>query len=148
MAGKRKNITYTVTDRGCHECTSHHLNKDGYPCIFKDGRNQNMHRVLYEEKFGSLPKGHVARHTCDNPQCINMDHIVPGTPKQNSQDMVDRGRTNTPKRDGKRRDVKLTYSQIDEIRRNPNKLSQAKLGKIYGVHQGTISKIINFKKGN
>lgn len=71
MAGKRKKVEFVVTDAGCHECTSHAVGTSGYPCVWKNRRNQNLHRVLYEEKFGPLGDL-VARHTCDNRKCIKL----------------------------------------------------------------------------
>jgi len=34
----------------------------------------------------------VARHTCNNPSCVNPAHIIPGTHKENSEDMIKAGR--------------------------------------------------------
>jgi len=39
-----------------------------------------------------IPDGHVVRHRCDNPPCINPEHLITGTQGQNIQDMIDRGR--------------------------------------------------------
>lgn len=38
--------------------------------------------------------GIVARHTCDNPSCVNPAHVVVGSQKDNLTDMVVRGRSN------------------------------------------------------
>lgn len=91
MAGKRKTITFTVDKNGCHICTSHASGTSGYPSLWKDGRNQNMHRVLYEEKHGSLPENVLVRHTCDVPACINDEHLVSGTVKDNAVDRKNEG---------------------------------------------------------
>jgi len=50
------------------------------------------HRIAYERWVGPIPAGHVVRHQCDNPPCINPAHLITGTPSQNVQDMIDRGR--------------------------------------------------------
>lgn len=50
------------------------------------------HRLSYEITKGEIPKGMLIRHTCDNPLCINPDHLILGTPKDNHDDMVARGR--------------------------------------------------------
>lgn len=144
MSGKRKEITFIVTKDGCHECTSHYLNIHGYPMLSKNNRPNNMHRVLWEEKHGKLPKGIVVRHKCDNRKCINLEHCETGTCKENSQDCKKRGRLNTP-RGEKRSDCKLTDAQIIEIRKNYTH-SQGALAKIYKVNQSTISRIKSGEK--
>jgi hypothetical protein len=90
--GKKLKVTYTIDENGCHICTSHRRNKQGYPRGHRNGKNESIFRILYEEKYGKIPDGLVARHTCDNRLCINSEHCDPGTPQQNSQDAVDRNR--------------------------------------------------------
>lgn len=48
------------------------------------------HRKVYYEATGELPE--VVRHTCDNPRCINIKHLVAGTQVDNMRDMAVRGR--------------------------------------------------------
>lgn len=50
------------------------------------------HRVMYEERHGETPKGLLIRHRCDNPPCVNPDHLLIGTQAQNASDMRERGR--------------------------------------------------------
>ena len=51
------------------------------------------HRYALERKLGrELEPGEVARHTCDNPICVNPDHLLPGTQRDNVDDMMRRGR--------------------------------------------------------
>mgnify|MGYP001561850012 CR=1 FL=1 len=138
MGAHRKTIKYTVNERGCFICTSHHLGTHGYPQIWKDGRPQNMHRVLYEEKYGLLPPKIEVRHTCDTPACINMEHMLPGTTFDNAQDRTIRGRNNPPigERSGT---AKLTEEQVSEIRAASG--SQGSIGKRYGIGQSQVSRI-------
>lgn len=49
------------------------------------------HRVVFFTIHGYWPQ--VVRHTCDNPRCINPEHLVGGTQKDNRADCVSRGRT-------------------------------------------------------
>lgn len=137
MAGKRKTITFTVNDRGCHICTSHAPGTHGYPCLWKDGRNQNMHRVLYEEANGPLGDL-VARHICDETLCVNLAHIEPGTYADNTADITERGRHNPPcgERSGT---AKLTQHQVAAIRAATG--SQRNIAEAYGVNQSSVSRI-------
>ena len=58
------------------------------PCGTK--KPTTRHRKVYYEATGELPE--VVRHKCDNPRCINPDHLEGGTQKDNMQDCVQRGR--------------------------------------------------------
>jgi len=50
------------------------------------------YRDFYERIKGPVPKGVVLRHNCDNRLCMNPNHLEPGTPKDNVDDMMARGR--------------------------------------------------------
>jgi hypothetical protein len=49
-------------------------------------------RVLLGLELGD---GLVARHTCHDPGCVNVRHLIPGTPADNSRDMIEAGRSLT-----------------------------------------------------
>lgn len=70
--------------------------KQGYGWIStggRAGRDVPVHRAAYELHFGvGIPADLVARHTCDNPPCVNPYHIEPGTRQDNMDDMHRRGR--------------------------------------------------------
>ena len=47
-------------------------------------------RYIYQMFKGEIPSGLVIRHTCDNKKCINPDHLILGTYKENTQDYMER----------------------------------------------------------
>lgn len=67
--------------------------RNGYG-IINDGKKIPVyaHRLSYRIANGEIPSGMVVRHRCDNPKCVNPDHLQTGTKKQNTKDMVERGR--------------------------------------------------------
>ena len=139
MSGKRKPVTYIEDENGCHICTSHALDADGYPCVTKNDKKHHLHRVLFEESTStSLDNLMVVRHTCDNRACINTLHLLRGTRKQNSEDMVARNRCNTLRGES-RSDTKLLDKDVLFIR--SSNLSQYKLASMFNVNQSTISRI-------
>ena len=50
------------------------------------------HRVSWERAYGPIPGGLWCLHKCDTPQCINPDHLFLGRARENTDDMVRKGR--------------------------------------------------------
>ena len=84
-----------------------YVDRDGYGRFsVRDGGKQRWLRVthlMWEWANGvPFPQGLLARHTCDNPNCVNPAHIIPGTQLENRRDAVERGRTARGDRQGHR----------------------------------------------
>lgn len=63
--------------------------KNGYGKC-KDGAY--AHRRAWSDEHGPIPAGMVVAHSCDNPPCVNVEHLFLTTPKGNTADMVAKGR--------------------------------------------------------
>lgn len=79
-------------ESGCWEWQGTKFNT-GYGQFCVAGLTRSAHRVCFELTKGLIPEGLLVRHTCDNPGCVNPAHLLLGTIKDNTWDMINRGRS-------------------------------------------------------
>jgi len=66
----------------------------GYGAIHLYDQYLAIHRVAYEIWVSPIPEGKILMHECDNPSCIEPQHLKIGTTKDNNKDRSLKGRTN------------------------------------------------------
>lgn len=122
---------------GCWVWTQSECLRGGYGQVgHKTYGTNKAHRLSYAAFQGDCT-GYWVCHACDNPACINPDHLFLGDAMANHKDMVRKGRGNYARIAKSMR--KLNHQQVREIRASP--LSQVVLGALYGVSDGTIGQI-------
>ena len=101
-------------------------------------RRWKTHRLSYELNLGPIPEGMSVLHSCDNPRCINPEHLVLGTHDDNMRHLKERGRANRkPVNVGdKNASAKLSEKQIVDIRASVE--SRKVLADLYGVSYSNI----------
>lgn len=99
---------------------------------------------LISHNFGlyDIPDEIVVRHKCNNPNCVNPDHLCLGTYQHNSQDMIDAKRNR--KQDGSHICCKLDWNTVNEIRQkwSTGKYHKQELADEFDISGGTAWKII------
>lgn len=107
----------------------------------KLGRPMLAHRIAWIMSYGDDPQSKLILHKCDNPACVNPDHLQVGTAAQNSADMVSKGRSSKGEHHFH---AKLTAADVAEVRRiyALRNISQRDLAAMYGVSRPTISAIV------
>lgn len=124
---------------------------NGYGAIQYNGKQEGTHRVAWMMVHGSIPKGMMVMHACDNPLCVRIDHLSLGSLQENVQDMVAKGRASRsgPRRPAKgerNSGAKLTEMDVVRIRNYHNAgLSIRELANRYSVTDISIRNIINRK---
>lgn len=133
------------------------VDSSGYGQVKEFGKIHKAHRFSYTHYVGKIPDGLCVLHSCDNPRCVNPNHLWLGTKADNSRDMIEKGRDNFKCSKGATDPAKgedngmaiLTEELVIWIRqvykpRHP-KFGQSALGRHLGMSQANIHRIITRK---
>lgn len=131
---------------GCWEVQGHALHSghvqlsEGSPSK-GDYHRTRAHVFAWEQHHGTrVPIGMVVMHTCDNPRCVNPDHLRIGTQRDNIIDSIQKGRYNTFGIQ------KLNAEQVREIRAlSKQGLRQKDIAVRFHIARNTVSGIVNRK---
>jgi hypothetical protein len=147
LARRLANGTTINESTGCWEW-QRHRNNYGYGKLTVAGRGVYAHRLAYELCNSPIPGGMDLLHRCDNPRCINPDHLSVGTRSDNMKDCSRKGRARIPMpvlRGTANGAAKLSETDVVAIRRLlAKKWTQQAIADRFGVPQSQIS---NIKRG-
>lgn len=116
----------------------------GYGWMSVRGKQVYAHRLMLELTGHALPEGCEVMHTCDNPACVNPQHLVVGDRAQNATDMVAKGRS---AKGAHHSQAKLTADEVRQIRELcEHGYGHRWIGQQYGVDPSTVSLIKNRKR--
>ena len=146
---------------GCWLWTGRTAGK-GYGVIGSGKRTLYAHRISYELNVGPIPRGMFVCHHCDTPLCVRPDHLFAGTPQDNSDDAVAKGRMASGDRHGLRRHpdacrpprgeksgtAKLNVDDVRYLRmlRETEGLSHRELAQRFSIGQTQVQAILSRKK--
>ena len=100
-----RHIVTDMTDDSCWETDFRSVGRGGHPHMCVGSRTKGkrapdlqVHRVAWECHHAQpIPEGFILLHSCDNPRCCNPNHLVLGTHKDNTHDMMSKGRASWQK---------------------------------------------------
>jgi hypothetical protein len=126
----------------CWVWTAAKANK-GYGVMRIDGKNIRAHIFSYEVHLGPVLDGVFVCHRCDNPPCVNPQHLFLGTNHENVKDMVSKKRHTYGEKNPQ---SKLTeYDVMGIFKSKSEGMRNSDIARVVGVSQTTICQIL---KGN
>ena len=112
--------------------------------VFYDWNHKpwRAHRYMWAIERGSIG-GMCVCHRCDNPECVNPDHLFLGTHTDNMRDMTAKGRGNRPNTQGSRHGAaKLSEQDVLDIRGDlAEGIAGTSIAYRYGVSRQLVSQI-------
>ncbi len=109
-----------------------------YGYLIINYRKVNAHRFSWEIYFGEIFGGLCVLHKCDNPLCVNPNHLFLGTIQDNIKDRDNKNRQARGENNG---NATLSQAEVKQIRYLARRFSQKEIAKIFDVRPACISKI-------
>ena len=127
---------YSLPGPGCWQWLGYKDN-NGYGRLNVKGKPMLASRVSYLLHYGEVPEGHYVCHKCDNPSCVNPEHLFAGTQADNVADMHNKGRDRKRGMPGSKHHAsKLNDTAVKEIRQSD--APDSFFAKKFGVSRATI----------
>lgn len=124
-----------VNIRGPDDCWewTKHRNRDGYGQISIQKKHEVASRVSYQILYGRISKDKIILHTCDNPPCVNPNHLWAGTHADNMRDMSRKGRAAGGRHQRLKKDVAFAIYK--------STLPYHQLAAMYGTTRPTVLRV-------
>ena len=118
-----------------------HRHRHEPPDLFDYARGSYAHRFAWRLHHGPIPDGMLVCHRCDTPPCVNPAHLFLGTPHDNTQDMVDKGRARGRAFVGEAHGLaKLTEARVRDLRRRAAAGERHEdIAREFGVSKSTVT---------
>lgn len=138
----------------------------GYGVFFFENKNQKAHRVSFKFAHGKINEGMSICHKCDNPSCVNPDHLFEGTHQENLADCVSKGRNgavtkpwafakgdrhgmrlhpDSVMKGVKHPKAKLSDGDVAYLRSHKGEKSERAFAKQFGVSHSLIHQVLSVK---
>lgn len=141
-----------VDKKAPDECWNWKGSGTRYGVFSVKSRGRFAHRVSYEINKGPIPDGKCVCHKCDNPKCVNPNHLWLGSHSENIKDAVTKGRLAIPNNKGIirpfkprfRRGSKYPDELVEKIRADyePYVFTAKDISEKYGIPWGAVRNLI------
>lgn len=124
---------------------SGYLDKDRYGELYIDSKNIKhirSHRFSWEYFIGQIPVDKQILHKCDNPPCVNPNHLFIGTQQDNKNDEISKKRHAFGQKQGASILTDNDVKKIIEETLIRKHISIFDIANAYNVHHSTINNII------
>lgn len=120
-------------------------NNKGYGVLTFQAHRAQAHRLSWTLNVGEIPQNTCVLHRCDNPPCVNPEHLFLGTFSDNMKDCYSKGRHRRMVQNGASNPMsRLTDSQVEFIRQAIKEgFKTTVVARYFDVSYTTISMIAN-----
>lgn len=137
---------FVAKSEGCWSWVGGSKAQKGYGLLQTGGRGSARvlaHRLSYEIHHGPIPDGLVVMHKCDNPNCVNPDHLRVGTTSENVKEAYEKRRKVSPfKRGADHHGALLNEEAVRIIRAHPTTPLKP-LAAMFGCSTNAVSAVRN-----
>lgn len=142
-------VDYTSNPDGCWEwqgATTHrgYGVKRNKVVGTNEKHNLHVHRIAWMLEHGDIPEGMLVCHTCDNRRCCNAKHLFLGTPQDNMNDKIAKGRGVNPPLAPLRFTAEDMARMIELDKRG---LSYRAIAKIFDTTHTMVSRVVQGQRG-